>query len=407
MKLLGALPQNSRVCILVEPLWTLFGPITFFYGSLYMKQVGLSEISIGWVSSLNLAVSCFCFFIAGPLTNRLGRKRATFYFDIIAWPLSMLIWAFSQDIWLFLVAATTNACSRITVVSWNLFMTEDAEQGQRIRIFAIINIILGAGGFATMGAGFLTGSYGLVPVMRAVYLVGCLSMLLMVVIRHFTTTETRIGAAILQDPQRLGLGAGMRAQLVSFRDEIRRPQFLKVTLLYAIIFSILSMTNFQSIFVSDALGYSSVEVALVPGVNALLTVLIILFVLPRLRPKSEFIGLSITFLLLLASFVLYALIPRMSLWFLLSASGLVAAALQLAQSLRESAFMRVSTESGRAELFGLTQTLGLLVSIPSGVLAGALYTFHPALPFLFAAVLSGLAVLLSVSLQRGVDDHEV
>ncbi|RAI87270.1 MFS transporter [Paenibacillus pabuli] len=93
MKLLQDLPRNPRYSILLEPVWAIPGTIVLFYAPLYMKEAGLSDIEIGLINSVNLYFAFIFQLFAGSITNKLGRKRTTLIFDLIAWSVPMFIWA--------------------------------------------------------------------------------------------------------------------------------------------------------------------------------------------------------------------------------------------------------------------------------------------------------------------------
>ncbi|MFD2877700.1 MFS transporter [Paenibacillus rhizoplanae] len=50
------------------------------YATLYMYELGLTELNIGWITTIGLIVQVFSSLLSGYLTDRLGRKRAIFIF---------------------------------------------------------------------------------------------------------------------------------------------------------------------------------------------------------------------------------------------------------------------------------------------------------------------------------------
>jgi len=124
------LTKNARTCIAVEPLWALFGPLVTYFMPLYQQKLGLNEVQMGVVNSVGIAAASFLSVVT-PITNRLGRRKTSIVFDLIAWGISMILWAFSRSYIWFLAAAITNAAVRVVNVSWNLMLSEDATNEQR------------------------------------------------------------------------------------------------------------------------------------------------------------------------------------------------------------------------------------------------------------------------------------
>jgi MFS family permease len=406
MSFLKSLPRNSRVCLYVEPLWALFGPATFFYGSLYMKELGLSPVEIGLVASVNLAVSFLFYLVAGPLTDKLGRRKASLFFDFVAWPVSMMLWSFATGFWWFMAGAVTNAAVRVVIVSWNLLMSEDAPKEARVKLFGAMSIMSACGGFVTMIAGFLRDRVGLEPVMRGLYLVGGASMAIMIVIRWIWADETASGKLMIEKSRGRSLPAMVVEQLRSFAGASKDKEFLRIAALYFIVNASISFNGFQAIYAKDFLGYAESQIAWIPGVNALICILLFVLVLPRVAKRGgERIGLALSFGLSLLASALFMVVPSGALPLLLLAFALSATALQLTATYRETVFMNHSNEETRAELFGIVQTIAMLLSIPSGYLAGLLYEVHPVLPFAANLAFFGAGIALSLKLTMTKSTH--
>jgi len=79
--------------------------------------------------------------IGGAITDKLGRKRTTFIFDIFSWAVPCLIWAFAQNFYYFLAAAFVNAVWRVTDNSWRCLLVEDTEGRLLVDIWLWIYIV--------------------------------------------------------------------------------------------------------------------------------------------------------------------------------------------------------------------------------------------------------------------------
>jgi MFS-type transporter involved in bile tolerance (Atg22 family) len=80
--------------------------------------------------------------------------------------------------------------------------------------------------------------------------------------------------------------------------------------------------------------------------------------------------------------------------------GLGAAAYVLLATYRDAVFMNSVPEAKKAELYSLLHMISMVVSIPTGVLAGWMYTWNPLAPFIAVVVLFGLGFLSSLALMR-------
>jgi Na+/melibiose symporter-like transporter len=390
MKILSDLPRNSRNCLKVEPLWALFGGVIIYFAPLYMKELGLSDIEMGLVNSAGLLASFFFFILAGPFTNKYGRRITSLIWDMSSWSVSTLIWAFARGFAWFLVAILFNSAVRVVMVSWNLLLTEDARENQRVRIYSIVYLIGSVGGFMTLAAGLLLDHYGVLPTMRVTYLLAFVFMTSMFIIRYSITRETENGLVMIEKTRDTPLRKLVAEQLRSLAHAARDRHFFVLTLIFLIAAAVQSFTFFQILYLKDNLGYSNAELALVPAVNSLLSIFLFSVVLPRVSKTAERLGLLVGFILCFAGGLAFLFLGSGMIFIVLLIQGLSASAFLLLSAYRDSVFMNSVASEQRAELFGLVNMLAMLLSIPTGALAGWLFSLTPLAPFaavvlLFAA----------------------
>jgi MFS family permease len=402
MPLLHDLPRNSRNCLVIEPMWALFGGVIFYFAPLYMKELGVTEVEMGLINSVGLFFAFVFFLVAGPLTNKYGRHRTSLVWDIFSWTTSMVLWALAQDFWWFLVAVFFNSAVKVTMVSWNLLVSEDARDDQRVKIFAIVNLIGALGGFVSLVAGLLLDTFGVVPTMRVTYFAGALCMTTMFVVRNFFTTETENGRRVREATQDTPLVTLVVDQLASLGRAVKDGHFVVLTVLYLLITAVSSFAFFQILYLKDTLGYTNTELAVVPAVNSLLTIVLLTVVLPRIPRNAERLGLLVGFGVCLVGAVGFLFLGPHSLGAVLAVQGLGAAALVLVGTYRDSVFMNTVEEAQKAELFGLVNMLAMLLSIPTGWLAGWLFSLHPLGPFV---ALVGLFALGAGATLRLMGHH--
>src|SRR5665647_1828927 len=123
--LLG-LRGNQRACVYTEPLWGIPFNLYAPYATLYMYAMGVTDVQIGLIVSLGMAFQVLFALVSGIITDKLGRKKTTFIFDIIAWSIPCLIWAVAQSFIYFAIAALINSMWRITMNSWTCLLVEDS-----------------------------------------------------------------------------------------------------------------------------------------------------------------------------------------------------------------------------------------------------------------------------------------
>ena len=88
------LKGNTRVSIIFEPLWGIPFVIFNFYLSLYMKKLGNTAKQFGYLISIGFVAGAVFSLFGGVLTDKFGRKKTTFIFDMISWPVCTLIYLF-------------------------------------------------------------------------------------------------------------------------------------------------------------------------------------------------------------------------------------------------------------------------------------------------------------------------
>lgn len=400
MKILSDLPRNAKYSIMCEPLWALFGGMIFFYAPLYMKEMGLSEIQMGTINTINLFVSFICHFFAGPVANRLGRKKTTLVFDLISWSIPMFMWAIAQNFWYFLAAAIINAFVKIVVVSWYCLISEDTHESKRAKVFGIIYIINSASGIFTPVTGLFIEKYGTVPTMRVLYSMGLVSMTVMFFLRNHFVTETEAGKDLMAKHSSMSLVESLKSYIKTVAGFYKNKQFILISLIYIITSFIMSMNFFQVIYLKEYLGFSEKQLSYSPGISALLCTALYMLVVPRLKKDSE--GKILTGALAICAFgsLIFLIIPRGNLPVLLATTSILAIGNFAMQTYRDSVFMNKMGSHEKADMFGAVQTITTLICIPSGYIAGLAYSISPLMPFIAIFILFIATIAVSASLSN-------
>ncbi|KAA8783716.1 MFS family permease [Paenibacillus sp. 4624] len=393
MKLLRDLPRNPRYSILLEPVWAIPGTIVLFYAPLYMKEAGLSDIEIGMINSVNLYFAFIFQLFAGSVTNKLGRKRTTLIFDLLAWSVPMLIWAFSQNFWLFLVAYLLNATSKFVTVSFNCLIIEDVEEHKRSKVFAMLNMIITGAGVLTPIAGAVIADFGIVPTLASIYFVGGLLMTAMFFIRNRYTEETEVGKELMGIHSKTHVFRSLVNSLRLFGRSFYKRRLFPIILITVLSNLVLQLNFFQVIYFKEQLSFGDRVISFIPVVTAVTVMLLYLVILPRLKQRSEEKYVSFSIVLSTAGAVLFLLIPAGNIAMLFLTLIVLAAGNFILQTYRDSLLMNRLGTHEKADMFSAVQTVMTLTAIPSGYLTGLLYHYHPVLLF---GVILALYILLMI-----------
>ncbi|WP_413378376.1 MFS transporter [Paenibacillus taichungensis] len=396
MKLLQDLPRNPRYSILLEPVWAIPGTIVLFYAPLYMKEAGLSDIEIGLINSVNLYFAFIFQLFAGSITNKLGRKRTTLIFDLIAWSVPMFIWAFSQNFWLFLIAYLLNATSKFVTVSFNCLIIEDVEEHKRSKVFAILNMIITGAGVLTPIAGVVIADFGIVPTLASIYFVGGILMTVMFFIRNRYTDETAVGKELMGMHSQTRVIQSLASSLRLFGKSFYKRRLLPIILITVLSNLILQLNFFQVIFFKEQLKFNDQIISFIPVVTAVTVMLLYLVIIPRLKRRSEEKYVSSSIILSTVGAILFLLIPAGNIAMLFLTLIVLAAGNFILQTYRDSLLMNRLGTHEKADMFSAVQTVMTLTAIPSGYLTGLLYHYNPVL--LFSVILALYIVLMVIML---------
>ncbi|MDO6355710.1 MFS transporter [Caloramator sp. CAR-1] len=385
-KILGNLEGNAYACIIFEPMWAIFGGMIFFYQPLYMKSLGVNELQMGLINSIGAALMILTSFVAGPITDKYGRRKTTLIFDLISWSLVMFIWAISQNFWFFLVAALLNSLHKISYTSWTCLAIEDTIEDKRVYFFSLIMIINLASGIFAPLAGILVNRFGITLAMRLIYFLGFISMTLMFVGRNKMTTETRIGMELIKKHHNLSLSE----KITDYKEAMVYFFTNKLTFLVFLIMLFTYLQNsflfYQSIYLKDIIGIKESLTSLVPGLSAIVYLIVYFLFMKYLTQKGEASSLSLGLLLNGLGILIFLLVKPKNYLLLAFSTILTASGNIITITFRETLWSNVIGEEERAKIFAAGQGLISLFSAPAGYFAGWLYKINPALPFLMSLI---------------------
>lgn len=391
---------NARGCLIFEPLWIIPNSLFTTYASVYMLQLGVSETLIGWLTTLNLVMQIIGSAMSGYLTDRLGRKRALLIFDVISWSFATLIWAVSQNVWYFLVAAILNSFQKIPNTAWYCVLVEDTEPDKRTDIFTVLQFVGVIGGlFAPLG-GLLVAHFTLIPAVRIMYVIAFLSMTAMFILRNRALHETEMGLRKMQESVELHPGAVIREYWSVTKMLLHSAPLMVIFIVY--ILNNVQMTvrtTFLSIYLVKALHISAALIALFPAISSAAMLILMYFVVPKFRSDKADLYMLWGFGLSIASNVILVLIAPGSIMWVIVSTMLAAAGGILIGPFLESTLANALDDEHRAKLLSILTVLILVFTSPSGVIGGWTYQLNPKLPFLLVAVVFVVSTTLWLGLR--------
>ncbi|UQZ36465.1 MFS transporter [Paenibacillus sp. PK3_47] len=391
------LQGNSRGCLAFEPFFLI--PFSMFstYATLYMYELGLTEVNIGWVTTIGLIVQVFSSLISGYLTDRLGRKRAILYFDLLSWSLATILWAVSQNFWFFVAAAFINGFQRVPHIAFYCLIVEDTKPSDRTYVFTLLQIISVIGGlFAPLG-GLLVAHYGMVSGMRIMYVLAFVMMTFQFVGRHLTTRETEAGIQKRKETRGLGLKQIMTEYGGAFRELWGDSTLLLIFAVYILFnFQATLKTTYLSLYLADYLHMDNGILSLFPAVSSVIMLITLWLIMPKIPEKSANRSMMAGFALSALSNVMLVLYPSSNLVWIGLSTILAAVGLMISSPYLEAAVQNAIDDDKRAKVFSVLSVLILLFTAPAGIIGGWAYKLDPRIPLW---LVTGAFVLSYVLLQ--------
>ncbi|WP_150268308.1 MFS transporter [Paenibacillus tepidiphilus] len=389
------LQGNSRGCLAFEPFFLI--PFSMFstYATLYMYELGLTEVNIGWITTIGLIVQVVSSLLSGYLTDRLGRKRAILFFDLLSWSLATLLWAFSQNLWFFVAAAIINGFQRVPHVAFYCLIVEDTRPNDRTYVFTLLQIISVIGGlFAPLG-GLLVSHYGMVQGMRIMYVLAFLFMTFQFVGRHLTTRETEAGIKKRQETRELGLKQITVEYGGAFRDLWADSNLLLIFAVYILFnFQATLKTTYLSLYLADYLHLDSGIISLFPAVSSVIMLLTLWLLMPKISEQSANRSMMAGFALSALSNVMLVVYPSSSLLWIGLSTILAAVGLMISSPYLEAAVQNAIDDDKRAKVFSMLSVLILLFTAPAGIIGGWAYKLDPRIPLWLVTAAFAVSYLL-------------
>ncbi|NLV91601.1 MAG: MFS transporter [Firmicutes bacterium] len=395
------LKGNPRACVWTEPLWGIPFNLYAPYASLYMIALGVTTSQVGLIASLGMFVQVFSALVSGAITDKLGRKRTTFIFDLISWSIPCLIWAVAQNFTYFVIAAIINGLWRITANSWSCLLVEDANPDTLVDIFSWTHIAGLLAAFVAPLAGVFVGRYGLVPTVRVLYLFAFVSMTAKFVILNVFATETKQGEIRQRETANQSI-LSILGQYGEVMRQILQARQTLISLGIMLVMSICTMVNgtFWAILVTERLQIPQQNIAMFPFVKSVVMLGCFFFVMPKISRLHFRRPMLTGFALFILSQLLLVSSPVGGYVILLVSMVLEACSLVLIQPFMDSLVARSVDARERARIMALLNVVVISLTSPFGWLAGLMAEADQRLPFMMNIGLFVLGAILVIQAAR-------
>ncbi|MDR0300741.1 MAG: MFS transporter [Treponema sp.] len=381
------------------------------YLSVYMLALGLKDTQVGLVVTINTLSQMVFSFLSGPFTDKMGRRKATALFDIIAWCIPCVIWWRAENFWFFLTAAVLNGTNGITTNSWHCLMVEDAEKNQITKLYSIV---IACGQLSAVFApitSILISRLTFVPAIRILFISGCVLMSLKVIILYLASKETSKGSMRLIETSGKNIFqlAGGYGKIFKIILNSKGTVF---SIAIAALACIVSTINnaFWQIIVNKKLLVPEAALPLFMVFRSLLAIIFLFFVIPKLSKGVLKIPLLLSFAVYFAGQSLLITVPvEGMLKYPLLCLSLVfdGFGIALLGMLSESLIALHVNPDERAGIMAIRYMLMMIAAAPFGWIGGLLSDISRNLPFALNMIFLATGIVITLLHYHKNADHFV
>lgn len=404
LKTLFELRGNPRACVYTEPMWGLSMNLCMPYASVYMLTFGMNDIEVGIISSIYMFSQMIFALLSGAIIDKMGRRKSTAIFDFIAWSIPCLIWASSQGFWFFVVAALLNGTMKVTTVSWDCLLVEDAPKDKITQIYSWVMIATNLSALFAPISSILVSRLTLQPAIRILYINAFVIMTAKIIILYRLSTETKVGKIRQEATKDMSFGEmlmGYKSALNKIKDS-RGTKFAIVISILVEIVGMIGMTFWQ-IIASRRIGIPDTLLPIFPMIKSILAIFLFFTVIAHINQAKLKWPLYGGFISAIVSCLLLISIDNTGVWgyVLLSASLLFEAlGSSVLHTLRESLVAIHVDPTERSGIMAILQTIVMLVSVPFGYIGGVLSDISRVLPFVLSVGLLLIGILVTAIYYR-------
>lgn len=395
---------NGRASVYTEPMWGLSMMLVLPYASVFMLALGLRDTQIGLLATISMLAQVVFGLLSGVITDKMGRRRTTAVFDIVAWAIPCLVWAFAQNFWWFLVAAVINGAWQVTQNSWDCLLVEDVDRAEIPKVYSLVKV---AGDFSALFApiaALLVSQLGLELAVRILYINAFVIMSLKIWLLFRYTTETATGRVRMEQTRGVSIWRSLR-EYRGVLGLIVRSKGTIFSLVIAALVAAVTLVNatFWQLAINQRLGVPDALLPFFPMVRSLLSVLFFFTLIPLLTHARKLKAPTVIgFSVYLAGQLLLVSIPTpggaaeggtyalLAVCLILDAFGA-----GMLFMLSESLVALHVDRNERSRVMAIQRTTVMLATAPFGWISGWLSGMDRAWPFVLTSGLLALGLLVS------------
>ncbi len=392
-----AFPRNARILTATEPAWSVFGAYWGVYMPLYFTSLGAGAGLIGWISAWSYGLQAVCSLLGGQLARRMRRIQIVTLFDFVSWIVPFILWLALPALWVAVAAQLLTVVSMLVVPAWNALFLEDAAPRQRAPLLNLFNLAIYAPAIVLPVLARLIHRDGLVPVTHWVFTYTLVAIGAAWLIRALTVRDSSLADTIRAHHAEAPPWEEYRPLVTA----LLRPTALLVLAIgfCATARAILWSTYLPLLLVnSNGLHLHGASIVLLPAVGALAVLVTGVLAMPHLNRDHPVGALVLGQLGALASSLLIALAPAGHWWAVVLAWLLGAAAAAIIFPTQAAIWYNLFPREHYTALQAVTGSVGTLIAIPVGPLAGVLFTLAPRLPFWANVALQTIGLVLTLAL---------
>jgi MFS transporter, DHA1 family, tetracycline resistance protein len=392
------LPRNAWVLTSTSAVWSIGAATANPYQTLYFSALGAQPFTVGLLIAYGTGITVLSLLVGGYVADTWGRRRVIVVFSWVS-VASALMFALVNSYYLLVVPLTLASVSNMYGPAFNSLMMDEIEPSDRIRGFSVFNAVNTTPSiFAPTIGGLLMGRLGVLDGLKIAFLASALFGVIGVSLRMKWLEETYLVAP----PKTQSLLAHLRGSLTSGVGAARRSnQTVKKLLLYVTLAGIGTglASPFVSIYAVNYLRISPVDYSIVVDFTGLATVALMLAVVVLIQRIGARRSVLVASAAAPVSNIIFSQAKTTGGLMEWGVTGSIATALQTPSL----ASMQAETipPADRGRILSMFSLLPALVSLPSQVAAGYLYSgVSPVAPFLASVVPFAVAAMILYSARE-------
>ncbi|HZW55454.1 MAG TPA: MFS transporter [Nitrososphaerales archaeon] len=398
LRLHFSLPRNAWILTSTSAVWSIGAAAANPYQTLYFAALGASALEIGFYVAYGTAVTVLALLVGGYVADTWGRRNVIIVFSWVSVAAAM-IYAVIDSSFLIAIPLTLGSVASVYTPAFNSVMMDSIEPRDRIRGFSVFNAINTIPSvFSPTIGGVLMASFGILNGIRFAYVASTVFGVVGVSLRMLKLGESYGG----KPADRKSILYYIKS---SFTDGMRATRSssgaVKKLLLYVSLAGVGTglTAPYVSIYVVDYLRINPIQYSIVVDLAGLTTVILLLgiiFLIQRLGARRSVMVASVASPLSNVMFTQAKTMDELLEW---GVTGAVATALQT-PSLATVQAEAIPPED-RGKLLAMFSILPAIVSLPSQMLAGLLYTsISPVAPFILSLFPFGVGALTLYSMRE-------